>query len=87
MKISLVHKKSGNHYISKGIDKDVMPSRMIMTRAPLRITFVGGGTDVPFYYEKRDYGAVVSAAINRYIYVIVNKKFDDKIRVSIPGRK
>jgi len=53
-----------------------------MTRAPLRITFVGGGTDIPSYYEKRDYGSVVSAAINKYIYVTVNKKFDDKIRVS-----
>ncbi len=59
-----------------------MPNRMIMTRAPLRITFVGGGTDLPCYYEKRDYGAVVSGAINRYIYVTVNRKFDDKLRVS-----
>ena len=82
MKIELVYKKSGNNYISRRIDKDVMSNRMIMTRAPLRITFVGGGTDLPFYYENRDYGAVVSAAINKYIYVTVNKKFDDKIRVS-----
>ena len=59
-----------------------MLERMVMTRAPLRITFVGGGTDLPFYYEKRDYGAVVSSAINKYIYVTVNKKFDNKIRVS-----
>jgi len=59
-----------------------MLNRMVMTRAPLRITFVGGGTDIPSYYEKRDYGSVVSAAINKYIYVTVNKKFDDKIRVS-----
>ena len=35
-----------------------------------------------FYYEKRGYGAVVSAAINKYICVIVNRKFDDNIRVS-----
>lgn len=55
---------------------------MIMTRAPLRITFVGGGTDLPCYYQKRDYGAVVSAAIDKYIYVTINKKFDDKIRIS-----
>lgn len=59
-----------------------MINRMVMTRAPLRITFVGGGTDLPFYYEKRDYGAVVSSAINKYIYVTVNRKFDDNIRVS-----
>ena len=55
---------------------------MVMTRAPLRITFVGGGTDLPFYYEKRDYGAVVSSAINKYIYVTVNRKFDSNIRIS-----
>ena len=59
-----------------------MLDRMVMTKAPLRITFVGGGTDLPFYYENREFGAVVSAAINKYIYVTVNKKFDDKIRVS-----
>ena len=53
-----------------------------MTRAPLRITFVGGGTDLPLYYEKRDYGAVVSSAINKYIYVTVNRKFDSSIRIS-----
>ena len=59
-----------------------MLNRMVMTRAPLRITFVGDGTDLPFYYEKRNYGAVVSSAINKYIYVTVNRKFDSNIRVS-----
>jgi D-glycero-alpha-D-manno-heptose-7-phosphate kinase len=59
-----------------------MLNRMVMTRAPLRITFVGGGTDLPFYYEKRDYGAVVSAAINKYICVTVNRKLDNDIRIS-----
>ena len=51
-----------------------MLNRMVMTRAPLRITFVGGGTDLPFYYENRDYGAVVSSAINKYIYVTATLK-------------
>ena len=59
-----------------------MKNRMVMTRAPLRISFVGGGTDIPFYYKKSGYGAVTSAAIDKFIYVAVNKKFDDKIRVS-----
>ena len=59
-----------------------MLERMVMTRTSLRITFVGDVTDLPFYYEKRGYGAVVSAAINKYIYVTVNRKFDDNIRVS-----
>ena len=54
---------------------------MIITRTPLRITFVGGGTDLPDFYSKHG-GSVVSAAINKYIYIIVNKKFDSKIRVS-----
>ncbi len=56
--------------------------RMIMSRTPLRITFVGGGTDIPSYYREHGPGAVVSASINKYIYVIVNKKFDSRIRVS-----
>ncbi|MDS0256430.1 kinase [Thermoplasmatales archaeon AK] len=55
---------------------------MIMSRTPLRITFVGGGTDIPAYYRSNGYGCVMSAAINKYIYVAVNKKFDSKIRVS-----
>ena len=55
---------------------------MIMTKTPLRVTFVGGGTDIPSFYREHGPGAVVSAAINKYIYIIVNKKFDGKIRVS-----
>ncbi|MEM0132592.1 kinase [Acidiplasma sp.] len=54
---------------------------MIITKTPLRIGFVGGGTDIPAYY--RNYGgALISAAIDKYIYIIVNKKFDSKIRIS-----
>ncbi len=56
--------------------------RMIMTKTPLRITFVGGGTDLPGYYKNYGGGAVVSAAINKYIHIVVNKKFDNRIRVS-----
>ncbi len=55
---------------------------MIMSRTPLRITFVGGGTDIPAYYKNHGFGAVVSASINKYIYVAVNKKFDSRIRLS-----
>lgn len=53
-----------------------------MSRTPLRITFVGGGTDIPSYYREYGPGAVVSASVDKYIYVAVNKKFDSKIRVS-----
>ena len=54
---------------------------MLITRTPLRISFVGGGTDMPAFYNHQK-GAVVSFAINKYIYVLVNKKFDGKFRVS-----
>ena len=54
---------------------------MIISRTPLRMSFVGGGSDLPVFY-RRFGGAVVSTAINQYVYVTVNKKFDEKIRVS-----
>jgi len=54
---------------------------MIITRTPLRISFVGGGSDLPAFYQQEP-GAVVSTAINKYIYITVNPKFDHKIRVS-----
>jgi D-glycero-alpha-D-manno-heptose-7-phosphate kinase len=53
---------------------------MIITRTPLRVSFAGGGTDFRDFYK--DYGGqVVSTAINKYIYVIVKKRFDDRIYV------
>ena len=54
---------------------------MIISRTPLRMSFVGGGTDLPAFY-RRSGGAVVSTAINQFVYITVNKKFDEKIRVS-----
>ncbi len=54
---------------------------MIISRTPLRISFAGGGTDLAVFYRSYT-GAVTSTAINKYIYVTVNKKFDDRIRVS-----
>ncbi len=53
---------------------------MIVSQTPLRISFAGGGTDIRQFYDK-SYGAVVSTAIDKYIYVIVKERFDDKIRV------
>jgi D-glycero-alpha-D-manno-heptose-7-phosphate kinase len=53
---------------------------LIITRTPLRISFAGGGTDFRDFYDK-DYGAVVSTAIDKYIYVVVKERFDDKIRI------
>ncbi len=55
---------------------------MIITRTPLRVSFAGGGTDLPTFYRHHGGGAVVSAAIDRYIHVLVNDKFDRSIRVA-----
>lgn len=54
---------------------------MIISRTPMRVSFMGGGSDLPVFYRQR-YGAVVSTTLDRYIYITVNKKFDDLIRVS-----
>ncbi|MGI0052792.1 MAG: GHMP kinase [Thermoplasmata archaeon] len=55
---------------------------MIITRTPLRVSFAGGGTDLASFYRRFDGGAVVSAAIDRYVHVLVNDKFDRSIRVA-----
>ena len=47
---------------------------MIISRSPLRISLGGGGTDLPSYYEKKE-GFVISAAINKYVYVTITKPF------------
>jgi D-glycero-alpha-D-manno-heptose-7-phosphate kinase len=47
---------------------------MIITRTPLRISIGGGGTDLPSYYEGSG-GFVISAAINKHIYVGINETF------------
>jgi len=51
---------------------------MIISRTPFRISFAGGGTDLAEFYKKSS-GAVVSTAIDKYMYVTVNKYFDDSI--------
>jgi len=45
---------------------------MIVVRAPLRVSFVGGGTDLPSFYRKRK-GQVLSATIDKYVYVVINR--------------
>lgn len=54
---------------------------MIISRTPFRLSLVGGGSDLREYYRTRP-GAVVSMAIDRHMYVTVNQRFDDSIRVS-----
>jgi D-glycero-alpha-D-manno-heptose-7-phosphate kinase len=54
---------------------------MIISRTPLRVSFVGGGSDMLAFYHDEP-GAVVTTAIPRYIYITVNQKFDERIRAS-----
>lgn len=54
---------------------------MIMSRTPLRMSFVGGGSDLAAYYRQSG-GAVLSTAIDKYVYVSINRKFDDGIRLA-----
>ena len=51
---------------------------MITARSPLRITFGGGGTDLPSYYREHE-GFLISAAINKYVYVTVMRPFTEGI--------
>jgi D-glycero-alpha-D-manno-heptose-7-phosphate kinase len=54
---------------------------MIISQTPLRMSFVGGGSDLPSYYRRHG-GAVLSTAIDKYVYVSVNPKFDGGIRLA-----
>ncbi len=56
---------------------------MIISRTPLRVSFCGGGTDIDeFSMAESSGGRVVSTAINKYVYVTINQRFDDRIRIS-----
>lgn len=54
---------------------------MIISQTPLRISFFGGGSDLPAYYRQRG-GAVLSTTIEHSVYVTVSRKFDNAVRVS-----
>lgn len=54
---------------------------MIISRAPVRLSMGGGGTDFPYYYEKYE-GFLMAAAINKYVYIMVNRRYYESIRLS-----
>src|SRR5215217_119454 len=54
---------------------------MIISRTPLRISFVGGGTDLPDFYEEHG-GAVISTTVDKWIHVVVARRFEGNVRVS-----
>jgi D-glycero-alpha-D-manno-heptose-7-phosphate kinase len=54
---------------------------MIMVRAPFRVSFVGGGSDLKDFYSRNGYGAVLSTTIDKYMYIMIHPYFHDKIRI------
>lgn len=54
---------------------------MIISQTPLRVSFLGGGSDLPSYYRRHG-GAVLSTTIDQSVYVTVSRKFDNAVRVS-----
>jgi len=57
---------------------------IVVTRAPLRVSFAGGGTDIDYFYEKFG-GSFISSTINKYVYVTVKKHesiFEEKYRLN-----
>ena len=54
---------------------------MIITKTPLRMSFVGGGSDLPSYYREHG-GAVLTTAIQKYVYLIVKSRFEKGYRGS-----
>jgi D-glycero-alpha-D-manno-heptose-7-phosphate kinase len=53
---------------------------MLIVRSPVRISFAGGGTDLPAYYEQFG-GEVLSVSINKYFYTILGKRTDGRVQV------
>ncbi len=54
---------------------------MIVVQTPLRVSFLGGGTDFRSFY-RREEGCVLTTAIDKYIFVVIKQRFDQRIRVA-----
>jgi D-glycero-alpha-D-manno-heptose-7-phosphate kinase len=54
---------------------------MIISQTPYRVSFAGGGTDLPAFY-RQEHGAVLSATIDQHMYVTIHRRFEPTIRVS-----
>tara|TARA_Y100000741_G_scaffold344479_1_gene309096 strand:- start:33 stop:959 length:927 start_codon:yes stop_codon:yes gene_type:complete len=59
---------------------------LVLIRVPLRISFIGGGSDLPDYIRKSTHGCVISTTINKYIYILIKKhntEFKEKIKIHL----
>ncbi len=64
---------------SEEVKRETFPT--LQGKAPLRISFAGGGTDLPYFFEKHG-GVVINATIDKYCYATVQKRADKKILIS-----
>ena len=58
---------------------------VVMTRTPLRVSFLGGGSDTAEFYQNHGQGQVISLALDKYIYVVIKRHaeiFDEQYRLS-----
>ena len=55
-------------------------TKMIIVRTPLRLEFLGGSTDIDTFYRKSP-GHILNTTINKYIYIILHRRFDRGIKV------
>ena len=53
---------------------------MIIVQTPLRVSFFGGGTDFPTFYNSEG-GGVLTSTIDKYIFVTIKQRFDPKLRI------
>src|ERR1700677_2643877 len=54
---------------------------MIISRTPFRLSFAGGGSDLESFYKEEE-GAVLSTALDKYMYITANRRFDHTVRLS-----
>jgi len=54
---------------------------LIISKTPLRLTLGGGGTDLPPYYSMYG-GFVVTSALDKYVYLVVKRRFEEEVRLS-----
>jgi len=61
----------------------IFKKKIVITKTPLRISFSGGGTDMPYFYKKNK-GTTVSSSINKFIYITLksHKNFNEKFRLN-----
>jgi len=53
---------------------------VIISQTPYRVSFAGGGTDLPAFY-RREFGAVLSTAIDQHMYVTIHRRFESSTRI------